>query len=64
MPVRQATPEETQAFFGNKAVIFATKQPNSSKKNSEENTALDLQNLDFDPAQAAGSYSESYNPEQ
>ena len=64
MPVRKATPEETQAFYAKPVVIFGQKQPNSSKKNSEENTALDLQNLDCDPAQAAGSYSESYNPEQ
>ena len=36
MPIRQATPEETQAFYGKTAVIFGQKRPDSSKKNLQE----------------------------
>ena len=33
MPVRKATPEETQAFWGKPVLIFGQKRPNSSKEN-------------------------------
>ena len=33
MPVRKATPEETQAFWGKPVIVFGQKRPDSSKKN-------------------------------
>ena len=51
MPVRQATPEETQAFFNNKAVILSkqTITPESKdlvEKNQTEKTNLDQEKHD------------------
>ena len=33
MPVRKATPEETQAFYAKPVIVFGQKRPDSSKKN-------------------------------
>jgi hypothetical protein len=32
MPVRKATPEETQAFWGKPVIVFGQKRPDSSKE--------------------------------
>ena len=32
MPVRKATPEETQAFYAKPVVVFGQKRPDPSKK--------------------------------
>ena len=33
MPVRKATPEETQAFYASPVIVLGQKRPDSSKKN-------------------------------
>ena len=68
MPVSIATPEETQALFGNGLILFGMKRPTSSSQNTpsemsdspvESKQLHDLQNLPEDPALGAMRASEA-----
>ena len=49
MPVRKATPEETQAFWGKPVIVLGQKRPDSSKKNLKSSDQKPLEKVRVKP---------------
>jgi hypothetical protein len=59
MPVRKATPEETQAFYAKPAVIFGQKRPESEK--APQTTALNSEEDRLNMLKTLGLISTKWN---
>jgi len=49
MPVRKATPEETQAFWGKPMIVVGQKRPDPSKKNLKSSDQKSPQKVKVKP---------------
>jgi hypothetical protein len=49
MPVRKATPEETQAFWSKSLIVFGQKRPDYSKKNLKSSEQKSPQKVKVKP---------------
>ena len=49
MPVRKATPEETQAFYAKPVIVLGQKRPDSSKKNLKSSDQKSPQKIKVKP---------------
>jgi hypothetical protein len=53
MPVRRATPEETQAFYAKPVIVFGQKRPDPFKKNLKSSDQKSPQEVKVKPKGSA-----------